>query len=814
MRDHSSSGDQTSADDLFRGHDATAEIHRATDWSATSLGPVATWSEDLRAAVRTVLASRIPMLLWWGPDLVQVYNDAYSALIGEKHPAAVGQPAAACWAEIWADIGPLAATAAAGEATYSHDLPLMLRRHGYDEETFWTFSYSPVRGASGAVEGVFVATSDTTDAVVRGRRLAVLGEIGALSSSDARSAEDVLRHAVDILASHPGKVSFAVARLAHGTDGGMAVVAQHGVADDVAASARPGARSLVAEVLRTGIAQREEAPSGGWPVVEAVRRGTAPVVLALHLPLVDRGADRTIAVLTVGINPHRAFDESYRSFLDLVARQISTAMTDALAYVRERERATLLAAVDRAKTRFLQNASHELRTPLTVLDGSHRAVLAQPDLPAAAHQELAVADRATQRLRRLVDGLLDVARAEDGGLVPDLVATDVGRLTREVASMFRSAATRAGLALDVRVDGDGTVVDIDAEMWSRIVSNLVSNACRFTRRGHVGVELAVAGGEVCLDVVDTGVGIPVPEQQRVFERFHQVPGADRGGAGIGLALVRDLAHALGGGVELTSAPGAGSRFRVVVPARRSPDGPEADVDAALDRARPLAEEAATWSTAPARPEPGAEPAVPSEAAAAGRLLVVEDDPDLRAHLAALLQGDGWQVDAVADVPSALARPTPPTLVLSDVMLPGADGIDLVVALRAHPDLADVPVILLTARAGPEAAAEGLAAGATDYLTKPFDPTELLARVRAHAEHHVRRRAALEAVGSKVANLEQALTTSRRIGAAVGITMARLRVTEDEAFTVLRRASQEANRKLRELADEVVLTGQVPGGADT
>jgi signal transduction histidine kinase/CheY-like chemotaxis protein len=792
------------AADLFRGDDPTSAAHRDHDWTTSPLGPVEGWSDELRAAIRTVVPSRVPMLLWWGPDLVQVYNEPYSALMGDKHPGGVGQPAAECWAEAWDDLAPLVAQARAGQATHSQDLPLLLRRHGFDEETSWTFSFSPVCDVHGAVHGLFVATTETTEAGVRGVRLAVLSALGAISRSSAPSVTAVLDRAVAALAGCPGEVRFAVAR-ARIDDGPLSVAAAGGLTGPDAAEP-PGDPALLARVLADGEAEREEAGPAGWPGTPAPGPGRAPTRSALHLPIVDRGQDRTIGVLTVGLNPHRPDDEDYRAFLELVARHVSTAVTDTLAHTAEKRRTAALADLDRAKTRFLQTTSHELRTPLTLLINATEALLVTPGLDEQQRRDAEVAERATLRLRRLVDGLLDVGRAEEGRLEASPVPVDLAAVTADVASMFRSAIESAGMGFEVRIADLPEPIEVDPEMWTRIVSNLLSNAYKFTPEGTITLVLERCDDTVALVVTDTGIGIPAGEQPRLFRRFHQVPGTSArtaDGAGIGLALVRDLAVALGGGVAVESTPGEGSRFTVTIPHRASAE-PAADVsDAVRYRTRPLAVEASTWASSPG-------PAAPRSDRDDDRILVVEDNPDMRDHVARLLEADGWPVDAVGDVATALAHPRP-LLVVSDVMLPGADGIDLVHALRADPERADVPVVLLTARAGPEAAADGFAAGATDYLAKPFAPTELQARVRTHAEAHRRRREALAEAGGRADHLEVALRSSRRIGAAIGIIMERARIPEDEAFALLRKASQDGNRKLRDVAEQIVLTGTVPPG---
>ncbi|MEV1147858.1 PAS domain-containing protein, partial [Micromonospora sp. NPDC049799] len=187
-------GRPPTVEDLFGGDDPTSAAHRAHDWAATSLGPVESWPAELCAAVRTVLPSTIPMLLWWGPELVQLFNDAYTPILGDKYPAGIGQPAAECWPDVWDAMGPLADGVLAGRgAAHGENTRLFTDRRGYQEETYWTFSYSPIHGADGQVLGVFVATSDTTGRVVGDRRLALLRELGELSVAEADTTTDAAR---------------------------------------------------------------------------------------------------------------------------------------------------------------------------------------------------------------------------------------------------------------------------------------------------------------------------------------------------------------------------------------------------------------------------------------------------------------------------------------------------------------------------------------------------------------------------------------------------------------------------------------------
>jgi two-component sensor histidine kinase len=280
-------------------------------------------------------------------------------------------------------------------------------------------------------------------------------------------------------------------------------------------------------------------------------------------------------------------------------------------------------------------------------------------------------------------------------------------------------------------------VHVDRDLWEKIVLNLLSNAFKFTHEGGITVTLGAEGGDAVLRVRDTGIGIREADLSRVFERFYRVEDA-RGrtyeGSGIGLALVQELVRLHGGSVEVASRLGEGTEFAVRLPFGHAHLPVELEARAIPGSTAVLAsayvEEAQRWLPGRAAPITTAfarDPARP-------RVLVADDNTDMREYVQRLL-ATRYEVEAVADGQAALAaaRRQPPDLVLSDVMMPGLDGLGLLAALRADPALGGVPVVLLSARAGEDAQVEGLEAGADDYLIKPFSARELLARVRTHLD---------------------------------------------------------------------------------
>lgn len=352
-----------------------------------------------------------------------------------------------------------------------------------------------------------------------------------------------------------------------------------------------------------------------------------------------------------------------------------------------------------------------------------------------------------------MDGELDFSRIEAGRMEALYEPTDLATLTAELASNFGSAADRAGLTLIVDCSPLCEPIYVDREMWEKIVLNLLSNAFKHTFEGRITVRLRWIDCSAELTVEDSGVGIAAAELPRLFDRFHRVKGAPsrtHEGTGIGLALVQELVHLHLGTVRVESEVGRGTRFIVTLVAGTAhlPSdkvAAQAQVPATSRRAEPYVQEALHWSVTPIDvteavqlPDSGS---VPAPRLPRARVLLVDDNADMRRYVARLLS-DIYEVIAVGDGQEALdaVRAAPPDLVLSDVMMPRLDGFGLVRALRADERTRTLPIILLSARAGEEAAVESLGTGADDYLVKPFSARELLARVRTHVELASERRA--------------------------------------------------------------------------
>jgi len=757
----SDEGSQRPATDSVLTGGEMGALMRALDWSATPLGPVSDWPQSLRTAVSICLASRFPMLIWWGPALVMLYNDAYRPILGAtKHPAAMGQRGRECWPEIWDVIGPmLTGVLARGEATWSEDQLLLLDRNGYVEECYFTFSYSPIRDESGGIGGIFTAVTETTERVLSERRLCTLRALAG--AAEARTTEEACRRAMDALAENSAGIPFALLYLLD-ADGSVARLAGTAhLAPDTPAS--PTIVPLdgdprdvgwpLARVVATGEAVRLDGlsyrfgalPSGPWD---------SPPTTALVLPIFSRAQERPAGLLIIGISPRRALDEAYRAFCGLVVGQIATAIGNARAYEEECQRTEALAELDRAKMAFFSNVSHEFRTPLTLMLGPVADALNDTEgvLTPVQRERLEIAQRNGLRLQRLVNSLLDFSRIEADRVEAAYEPTDLAAFTQELVGLFRSAIERAELRLVVDCPPLPVPIFVDREMWEKIVLNLLSNALKFTFDGEIAVRLRADGSRAILTVSDTGTGIPPEELPHLFERFHRVrraPARTFEGSGIGLALVRELVRLHGGEVAATSAIGEGTVFTVTIPtgtAHLSADriATTRIATSPTATAAPYVEEVLHWLPDVAGDSQESESGVDvvsasegTERGAAGgmfsgtRILLADDNADMRAYARRLLQDD-YAVETAADGEAALAAACerPPDLILTDVMMPQLDGFGLLRALRADPRTRDIPVIFLSARAGEESAIEGLAAGADGYLVKPFSARELQARVAA------------------------------------------------------------------------------------
>ena len=403
----------------------------------------------------------------------------------------------------------------------------------------------------------------------------------------------------------------------------------------------------------------------------------------------------------------------------------------------------MLAELDQAKTTFLTNVSHEFRTPLTLLLGPLDDAIRDTD-ELLQRDRLDLARRNAGRLLRLVNSLMEFSRIEAGRAVVSPVTVDLGALTAQIASSFAGLCERAGI--DLVLACEPVVADVDVAMWETIVLNLMSNAVKYTFSGSITVTVAAGADQHChVQVSDTGTGIPAAEMDRLFERFYRASntgGRSVEGTGIGLSLVRSLVELNGGNVGIESQVDVGTAVTITLPsgAPGSAAGVPLDELSVAGRSADNAyvAEAAQWmgEQAPPALTPAAQPGHSRPL-----ILIADDNPDLRAHLERILS-ERWDTISFPDGRAAFngVHQHHPDVVVTDVMMPVLDGFGLVTELRSDPELASTPVIMLSARAGVDAAGDGFARGIDDYLTKPFSSQDLLNRVEARLSAAARQQA--------------------------------------------------------------------------
>jgi len=490
---HESPSRRTDVSQVLAGGGEMGALARALDWCQGPVGPVDTWPQSLRTALSILLESKFPMLLCWGPQFIQFYNDPFRPILGAtKHPA-LGKSTRETFAEAWHIVGPLFAQVMGGQAVGVEDMLVPLDRYGFLEECYFHYSYSPIRDESGDVAGVLVTCTETTARVLAERRLGMLRELAsqAAESQDEptawrRSAGTLAASAVDL----PFALIYALDR--DGTTASLIGNAPRALGPpaitlDDEAAAWPLVRAIMSgepELVRDVRRRVGDHAAGPWPEL---------VESAMVLPIARPGLPRPYGLLVAGISPRLALNDKYRDFLTLVADQIATAIANARAHDEEKQRSEALLELDRQKTAFFSNVSHEFRTPLTLMLAPLEEALDQATGGLDRPQVELVCRNAT-RLLRLVNNLLDFSRIEAGRSQVSFEPTDLAELTRDLASTFASVMEQAGLAFEIDCPPLAAAVHVDRGMWEKILLNLLSNAFKFTFRGGVRVQLREVAG--------------------------------------------------------------------------------------------------------------------------------------------------------------------------------------------------------------------------------------------------------------------------------------------------------------------------------
>lgn len=696
---------------------------RDYQWSDSSLGPIESWPQSLHSALSICVNSNFPIAIYWGPDLVLIYNDAWSPIPGSKHPWALGKPAIEVWPEIWNDIEPQFKKAFAGMPGGSKDALLPMQRHGYTEECYFDFTFTPIYGESGKVEGIFNAVIETTYRVINERRATLLRKLSDIVNSITTS-EMVFSKASAVLNHAQADVPFYyiiefisegknVRAKSENTD----PLSNHWPIDAVGTGSIIHIPSIDNFSLHI--------PQGYWP-----EKPTEAVIVPL------KGNDgHVFGCIIGGLSARRKYDEDYRSFYESIAVIIGGELNTIRSLDVQRERAEALAQMDRAKTAFFSNISHEFRTPLTLMLGPLQDILEGEELKHTVREHLSTSYRNTLRLLKLVNSLLDFSRIEAGKMDVQFHEVNLSKYTKDLASSFRSAIELAGIEYTVTVQEPGRNVQVDVNMWERIVLNLISNAFKYTQEGRIEVQMIENVDTVVLKVADTGAGIRIEDQSKIFDRFYRVAnsgGRSQEGTGIGLSMVKELVNLHHGEILLESEFGKGSTFIVTLPTSQGVLSlkPHLQSNGAKDLVKSqFIEEALQWTRSVDLKDQRQPQEIPSINGKRARVLLADDNRDMRDYVQRLLQNE-FDIQTVTNGEEAfvLALDWPPDLILCDIMMPKLDGFGLLNKLKGNMITRNIPVVFLSARSGEEARVEGINAGADDYLVKPFSARELIARV--------------------------------------------------------------------------------------
>lgn len=544
--------------DLFADGGEMGALMRQTDWSKTKLGRVEGWPRSLKTMLGVVLGSRFPMLLWWGPDLLHLYNDAFRPILRDKHPASLAAPAAEIWAEVWDFVGPLARSVQdGGPATWMEDVKLFINSGTMAEETYFTFSHSPVPGDDGRVGGVLNIVQETTAKVQSERQIQMLHDLAA-RASEATSEAEAYDRVAQVLAANELDLPFVLLYVRNEQDDGVRLVATSGwTPDDDGAVSWP-----FAEVVRSGqeviVDDLAGALGGQLPPVGSQNERPER---AIALPLFRVGQSVPHAFFVAGISPHRALDDRYRRFFRRTVDQVASVIEQVRGRETEARWSQDLERVNNELEAFSYSVSHDLRAPLRAIDGFSHALLTDyaEKLDEAGRTYLERVRAATKRMTQLIDDLLSLSKVTRASLARERV--DLSDLARKVLAELGGRDPQRNI--ETRV-ADGLVVKGDPRLLTVVLENLLGNAWKFTSKqlaATIEVGTEARDGETVYFVRDNGAGFSMEHATKLFAPFQRLHAAsDFEGTGIGLATVHRVMARHGGRVWAEAQPGQGATF--------------------------------------------------------------------------------------------------------------------------------------------------------------------------------------------------------------------------------------------------------------
>ncbi|RIB04500.1 hypothetical protein C2G38_675830 [Gigaspora rosea] len=758
------------------------------DWSSTPLGPMDSWDPALKNATNLCLKTEFPMCIYFDPpNWILLYNKAFAPILKTKHPA-FGKLAKDIWCEIFETRMSIEfnSVITSGKGFFLRDQLCTLQRDGYDEDAYFSYTYSPIFKSDGTICALWCLAQETTQKALNTRRLKMLGEFGHLTSNieSLESACHVITKALRDNDDIPYSLIYFVK---HKLNTSSESLIAHLIAttfDDDDKKIRnipdylPESNETIDLVkdankrydtyieLKRISGTYSFLKCDSWPIYFVLKEEKSLKILlndesqAILFPMkIFLDKEHVLSVVLIyGISRTRSLDDRYIEFFNLVTNQIYVLLQHGKSIEDEKKQTKLLADLNYQKISFFQGISHELKTPLTLMLSPLDDVINTHTQEPLLMSHLQIIRRNAHRLLKLINALLQFSNIETNQLKANYRETNIAEFTHELASDFTSMAKSLGLNYNIDIPNSdefnlalGDKIYLDHDIFETIMFNLCSNAFKHTWNGQITIRLYIdymnkKKKMVVLEVSDTGVGIPESALPNIFQRFYRVESQvarSHEGTGIGLALVKELITLHGGDITVTSVINQGTTFKCwfpigcehllidQIPSNQMENQINQDQKLYINRQLYL-EESSQWKISQD---------VKIRNDRKYKVLIVDDNNDMRDYLTDLLNEfeiyracDGQDAIRVLNTLKKL-----PDLILSDVMMPNMNGYELLNRLRSDVKTQLIPIILLSANASETSKIEGLDRGADDYLIKPFSTRNLITRIRANIECSVLRR---------------------------------------------------------------------------